>query len=168
MGNIARAFLLCGVVILLFSLTRPQIAVRGQNIVTAAQVNGTWRSKNGIFKVWALGDQKLQVEFAGTYEYNSPAGPVANVGAESGIAIIENDTAIFKPEGVSDECKITMKFARARLIVTQQGTCGFGLNVTADGTYKKVSKRKPTFDLSGSGRAGEGSGLKTFLEGAAP
>lgn len=114
--------------------------------VTAAQVNGTWASKYGEFKIWALGHQRLQVEFSGVYEYKTPQGPTANSGEGSGIATIEGDTAIFKPEGAEDECRITLKFTGAKLVVTQTGICGFGHNVTAAGTYKKVSAKKPKFD----------------------
>jgi len=114
--------------------------------VTAAQVNGTWQSKFAEFKIWALGKQRLQVEFSGVYEYKSPQGPSANTGEGSGIATIEGDTATFKPEGSEEECQITLKFTGDKLAVTQTGTCGFGRNVTAAGTYKKASAKKPTFD----------------------
>jgi hypothetical protein len=122
------------------------LRVSAQSDVTAAQVNGTWEMKGGQFKIWALGQQKLQVEFSGSYEYKSPAGPMANTGEGSGIALIEGDTAIFKPDGAEDECKITLKFSHGKLIATQTGVCGFGNNVTAEGTYKKVSAKKPKFD----------------------
>src|SRR5437764_11299113 len=124
--------------------------VNAQNDVTAAQVNGTWKLGNNEFKIWALGQQKLQIEFFGTYEYKSPHGPMANTGEGSGIARIEGDTAIFKPEGAEDECQITLKFIGGKLIITQTGICGFGHNVTAEGTYKKVSTKKPKF-ASGTG-----------------
>jgi hypothetical protein len=114
-------------------------------IATAAQVNGTWRYRNDEFRVWALGNRKLRVEFSGTYEYKSPAGPMANEGEGSGIATIEGDTAVFKPEGAEDECRITMKFSGGRMIVDQQGICGFGNHVIANGTYHKTSSRKPKF-----------------------
>ena len=114
--------------------------------VTAAQVNGTWKTKYGEFKIWALGKQRLQIEFSGVYEYKTPQGPTANEGVGSGIATIEGDTAIFKPEGAEEECQITLKFTRDKLVVTQTGICGFGHNVTAAGTYKKVSAKKPKFD----------------------
>ena len=39
---------------------------------------------------------------------------------------------------LEDECFITMKFLKNTLIVTQQGICGFGFFVTAEGTYRKV------------------------------
>jgi len=40
----------------------------------------------------------LQVEFSGTYEYKSPEGPNVNTGEGRGVASIEGDTAIFKPD----------------------------------------------------------------------
>jgi len=97
------------------------------------------------FKIWALGHQKLRVEFSGVYEYSSPQGPSANTGEGSGIAHIEGDTATFKPDDSEDECAITMKFTAGRLKVSQVGICGFGHNVTADGDYRRVSRSKPKF-----------------------
>ena len=114
--------------------------------VTAAQVNGTWKTKYGEFKIWALGKQRLQIEFSGVYKYETPQGPTANEGEGSGIATIEGDTAIFKPEGAEEECRIILKFTSGKLVVTQTGICGFGHNVSAAGTYKKVSAKKPTFE----------------------
>jgi len=118
-----------------------QTATSGQTVVTAAQVNGTWNNKRGTFKVRALGNQKLRVEFTGFYEYVSQAGPMANTGVGDGIAFIEGDTAIFKPDGAEEECRITMKFTGGKLVVTQEGICGFGFNVTAAGTYRRVNSR---------------------------
>src|SRR5215471_326038 len=117
-----------------------------QKSVTAAQVNGTWKTKNAEFKIWALGKQRLQVEFSGIYEYKTPQGPMANEGEGNGIATIEGDTAIFKPEDAEEECQITLKFTDGKLVVTQTGICGFGHNVSAEGTYKKVSSKKPKFE----------------------
>jgi hypothetical protein len=114
--------------------------------VTAAQVNGTWKTKGSEFKIWALGKKRLQVEFSGVYEYKTPQGPMANEGEGSGVATIEGDTAIFKPEGAEEECQITLKFTGGKLVVKQTGICGFGHNVSAEGTYKKVSSKKPKFE----------------------
>ncbi len=114
-------------------------STNAQSFVTAAQVNGTWEAKSGQFKIWALGHQILQVEFSGTFSYKSPAGPMANTGEGRGLASIEGDTAVFKPDGIADECRITLKFSHGKLLVTQNGTCGFGNRVTADGIYKRVS-----------------------------
>ena len=114
--------------------------------VSAAQVNGTWKTKYSEFKIWALGQQRLQIQFSGVYEYKTPQGPSANEGEGSGIATMEGDTAIFKPEGAEQECRIMLKFTGGKLVVTQTGICGFGRNVSAEGTYKKVSAQKPKFD----------------------
>jgi len=121
-------------------------AAKNSKDVTAAQVNGTWNCHLNTLKVWALGNNKLQVAFDGTFEYKSPQGPMANTGQGGGIATIEGDTAIFRPEGAEEECKITMKFTGGKLIVKQEGTCGFGNRVYANGTYKKTSSKKPDFD----------------------
>ena len=114
--------------------------------VTAAQVNGTWTCRSNTLKIWALGKGKLRVAFDGIYAYESTQGPMANLGEGSGTATISGDTAIFRPEGAEDECKITMKFSGGKLIVTQVGMCGFGHHVFADGTYKKTSGKKPNFE----------------------
>jgi hypothetical protein len=66
-----------------------------------------------------------------------------NEGEGSGVATIEGDTAIFKPEDAEEECQIALRFTGGKLAVTQTGICGFGHNVSAAGTYKKVSARKP-------------------------
>ena len=43
---------------LIFALT-----AGAEGDLTATRVNGTWRLKNNEFKVWALGQQRLQIEF---------------------------------------------------------------------------------------------------------
>ena len=108
--------------------------------VTAAEVNGTWIGDSGEIKVWALGRQRLKVEYSGTYA----SGATANTGEARGTAHIEGDTATFEPRGARD-CRITMRFERSRLHVTQEGACGFGLNVTAEGVYRKKSRARPRF-----------------------
>lgn len=115
-------------------------------VVTAAQVNGTWRNKSSEFKVLALGRQKLKVEFTGTHEIKTSAGVMANVGGAHGIALIEGDTAVFNPEGGGADCQITLKFAEDKLAVEQKGSCDFGRGVSATGTYRKASNRKPKFE----------------------
>ena len=121
--------------------------VNAQQDVTASQVNGTWRSGKNEFKIWALGQQRLQIQFFGVWEHDTTFGPTANTGEGTAVVRIEGNTANFKPDGAEDECKITLKFAGGKLVVTQTSICGFGFNVTAAGTYKRVSSKKPKFDL---------------------
>jgi hypothetical protein len=86
--------LLCG------SLFSQQAALAESESVTAAQVNGEWECKSGTFKILALGQQKLQIEFSGIHSYKLKDGsPMANTGEGSGIVLIEGRTAKFKPEG---------------------------------------------------------------------
>ena len=92
----------------------------------------------------ALRQTASRVKFSGVYEYKTPQGPTANESEGSGIATI--NTAISKPEGAEEECEITLKFTRSKLVVTQTGICGFGHNVSAEGTYKKISSQKPKFE----------------------
>ncbi len=124
--------------------------------VSGAEATGTFRSYfKGAFKgnyneikIKPLGGGKLKISFELTYPYTDSSGELtANTGIGGGIAKIDGDTAIFD----SDEfgaCKITIKFVKVGLIkVTQdEGSCGFGHNVTADGSYKRSSAKKPKFD----------------------
>jgi hypothetical protein len=124
-------------------------ATAGERSVTAAEASGTYRDAKGNseIRILALGHGKLKVQLALVYEYKSGAGPMANLGDASGEATIENNIAVFVPEGAGD-CKITMTFLpNGKLKVEQQGVeCGFGHNVYAEGTFRKISNRKPTFD----------------------
>jgi hypothetical protein len=124
-------------------------ATAGERSVTAAEANGTYRDVKGSseIRILALGHGKLKVQLALIYEYQSGEGPMANLGDASGEATIENDVAVFVPEEAGD-CKITMTFLpNGKLKVEQQGDeCGFGHNVRADGTFRKISSREPKFD----------------------
>jgi hypothetical protein len=124
-------------------------ATAGERSVTDAEATGTYRDAKGNseIRILALGHGKLKVQLALIYEYQSDAGPMANLGDASGEATIENDIAVFVPERVAD-CKITMTFLpNGKLKVEQQGEqCGFGHNVRAEGTFRKISDRKPKFD----------------------
>ena len=113
-------------------------AAFGQKIVTAAQVNGTWRevtsNSRGItteFLVYSLGKGKLKIEFVGN---NVPA---QFNNTQTGTALIEGNTTMFQPDdtNVEDPCMMTLKFANSKLIVMQKGECGFGRGIEASGTY---------------------------------
>lgn len=122
--------------------------------VSGKEVTGTFQLKfknEGLdgtneVKIEALGNNKLMVEFDLIYPFQSGG---ANIGKAQGEAIIETDTAIYSTKDDKGSCEIKIKFVKEGLIkVTQKQTgngCGFGLNVFADGVYKKVSGEKPTF-----------------------
>jgi hypothetical protein len=143
--NLLRFLLLALLVPAFFAPT----ANAGERSVAGAEATGTYRDVEGSseIRILALGHGKLKVQLALVYEFKSGDGLMANLGDASGEATIENDVAVFVPEGFG-ACKITMTFLpNGKLKVEQQGEeCGFGHNVYANGTFRKISKSKPKFD----------------------
>lgn len=134
-----------------------QIQAQTRKAVSGAEATGTFRDYfSGKFKgnyneikILALGKGKLKVSFDLTYPHRDAQGEMtANMGSAEGEATISGDTAVYKNSEYG-ECKIMIKFIKPGTIkVSQEGTdgdCGFGFNVNAGGTYKKVSGAKPKF-----------------------
>ena len=114
-------------------------------IVTTAQVNGIYRDVDNEFRIIALGHNKLKVRFEGVYP--TLAGG-QHLGGAIGEATIEGNIATFFPEQ-GQACKITMSFLPGKLVVNQIGqdfACGFGANVNAAGTYRKIRGGKPKLE----------------------
>jgi hypothetical protein len=126
------------------SVPRPPTPPQKQ-IVTAAQANGVYRYYKSEFRILALGHNKLKVQFDGIYMTvaNSP-----NMGYAMGEATIDGNVATFKPSDFA-QCIINLVFLPGKLKVTQEGSdadCGFGHNVNATGTYRKIRGGKPKFE----------------------
>jgi hypothetical protein len=123
----------------------PQAQPRKNPAVTAAQVNGLYKYRRNDFRVLALGHNKLKVQFNGEW---MTRGGYPNIGEAMGEATIEGNVATFIP-GDTTKCKITMTFLpHHKLVVEQEGLdaeCGFGHNVMASGTYRRVKPGKPKF-----------------------
>jgi hypothetical protein len=60
-----------------------------------------------------------------------------NIGEIGGIVEVRNGKGVFKD--AEAECTLSMTFKGDKLDVTQEGSCGFGHNVNADGAYKRTS-----------------------------
>ena len=119
-----------------------------RRIVTAAQANGVYRYYKSEFRILALGQNKLKVQFDGMYM--TRAG-YPNMGYAMGEAMIDGNIATFKPPN-TERCEITLVFLRNKLKVMQDGSdadCGFGHNVNATGTYRKIRSGKPKFESPG-------------------
>ena len=126
--------------------------------VSGAEVTGTFRySFTGKFrgnysdiKIQALGKGKLRIGFELTYPYMLGKEATANEGTGTGEATIDGDTAVYETHESDGFCKITIKFVRPGTIDVSQeqegAGCGFGLNVSAAGTYRKISSKTPKFD----------------------
>ena len=116
-----------------------------QKIVTAAQANGVYRYYDSEFRILALGNHKLKVQFDGIYMTLSKS---PNMGYAMGEAIIDGNVATFKPDD-SQPCTINIVFLPGKIKVSQDGSdaeCGFGHNVYATGTYRKIRGGKPKFE----------------------
>ena len=125
--------------------------------ISGAEVTGTFkhaftgkfRGSSSDIKILALGKGKLKISFDLVYPFIDGNNEMsANMGQLEGTAEITGDTAVLKTTEFGP-CVITIKFVRPGLIrVSQDGDdadCGFGHNVSADGTYKKTSSAKPKF-----------------------
>jgi hypothetical protein len=131
-------------------------AVSGEIESAVAQKSGktgtyTYKADgaNNQISVQELDGNKLRVELYASYEYQVNGNWNANVGEAKGTAKLAGETAIFVPDDAA-ECEITLKFSGNKLIVKPKNefkSCGFGLNVSAEGTYTKTSG-KPDFNAS--------------------
>ena len=113
-------------------------------VVTTAQINGLYRYYRNEFRILALGHHKLKVQFNGEW---MTRGGYPNIGEAIGEATIEGNVATFIP-GDTTRCKITITFLTNRMEVQQEGfdsDCGFGHNVIARGSYRRVKAGKPRF-----------------------
>lgn len=123
----------------------PSALVKTQ--VNVKSLTGTYRNRWGEFKIQGLGVNRLHVQFNGTYPYKANGEMTANTGTGEGMTTLKGNLAIFVPQDTKG-CSISLTFVGQKLIVKQSGSdfdCGFGHNVTADGTYLKRSSRPPKF-----------------------
>src|SRR5215831_11443846 len=133
-------------ILVVAAFLHPQL-VNSQNskVVTAAQANGIYKYYDNEFRILALGHNKLKVQFSGIYHTLSKS---VNMGDANGEATIDGNVATFVPEDTQG-CKIILTFLPGKLVVKQDGddaTCGFGHNVNAAGTYRKIRGGRPKFE----------------------
>ena len=121
--------------------------------VTGAEVTGTFRSYfKGKYRgsyneilIQALGRKKLKIQMDLIYPYRLNGEALANFGSATGEAVLTGDTAVFTPDysrEANEACQITLRFAKpGTLVVSTENNegCGFGFNVAADGTEKRVA-----------------------------
>lgn len=149
-------FMIAGIFFLLFVCADASYS-QTRKAVGTAEINGTFRdyfdaaSKRNFneIKILSTGKNKLKVSFSLLYpDPAAGADGAGNTGSAEGEAVISGNTAIFSPRDFQ-QCRITLKFVKpGQIKVTQKGNdtdCGFGANVSATGTYKRVSAVKPNF-----------------------
>jgi hypothetical protein len=133
-------------------LIASSLQAQHRKAVGAKEVTGTFQGDcygktcNEI-RIQALGNNKLKVSFEGYYPWANGEG--VNIGFTSGEARIYGDTAVFsrKEDFADEDCRIVIRFIKPGKIevehLTSSFNCGFGNGVMMDGTYKKVSAKKP-------------------------
>jgi uncharacterized protein len=97
---------------------------------------GTYKAANGEVLVQQAPDGRIKFSISAAYRMN--------VGEVSGEAPLSGDAASYADK--DNDCGLSFKFAAGKLVVAQDGSCGMGLNVSASGTYKRVSAAPPKFD----------------------
>jgi hypothetical protein len=139
----------------------PAFAQKARPSVSTAEVTGTFRMNlSGRFRdsfneieIASTGRAKIRVAMDLIYPFKMSNGDdMANIGQLDGEFAIAGDTATYVSDSTEiGPCKITIKFVRPGTIkVAQDGSdaeCGFGHNVFSDGTYRKVSGKKPKFEM---------------------
>lgn len=116
---------------------------------------GTYKYKSSDaeneISVQETGGNKLRVGLYASYVYKVNGELNANVGEAKGIAALNGDTATLVPED-TEGCEITLKFSGSKIIVKVKNEfqCGFGLNVSANGTYTKTGSKPDFGDSDGN------------------
>lgn len=102
-------------------------------------------SMENSLDVLLLPGGKVKIYLYASWIGSAETGNV-NVGEIKSVVPFRNGRAVYE----SGQCRIYFRFVRSRAIVKQTergGDCGFGLNVTATGTYRKRNGRTPKFDF---------------------
>jgi hypothetical protein len=107
------------------------------NTADATALTGTYlMGQNGTLEVVQLAKGSIKFSLNVALVVNLKTGDVRS-GDAAGVVPLKGVVAAYTDPD-DNECKITMTFGRTKAVVSQAGTCGFGLNVSADGTYMKV------------------------------
>ncbi|KAF0163571.1 MAG: hypothetical protein FD157_2901 [Rhodocyclaceae bacterium] len=64
-------------------------------------------------------------------------GPTGNTGEADGSLVVAGNAYTY--QNAELDCLLTFRIAGNAVAVTQEGICGFGMNVSAEGTYRKQS-----------------------------
>ncbi|MCO5334508.1 MAG: hypothetical protein M9893_10970 [Pyrinomonadaceae bacterium] len=151
-SKILAAFVIsvCTVLFAADAAAQKRASVSGPEVTGTFRMNftGKFKGNSNEIQIQALGRGKLRIGMMLVYPYFVGKEQTVNIGILDGEASITGDTAVYESDEFG-ECRIIITFVRPGTIkVEQQASdfaCGFGHNVTADGTYTKVSSAKPKF-----------------------
>ena len=135
--------------LLLFAGLTGAIALGGQTVkkpTSAGSVTGTYKCVLNSLEVLELPNHKVRIRFDGFWPNDRKRAETRNVGAFDETVPLSKGTATVKIQFGDDPCIITLEFRSNKAIVSREGSimgCGFGFNVEPDGTYVKVSSKRP-------------------------
>ena len=142
-----RRFLASLALVLLFVFLSHADSLGNQKVkqrVQKTSVTGTYKYVLNTLEVLELPEHRVRISFSGFWPNDHKRVETRNVGDFDEIVPLKERTAVVKPKYGDADCAITIGFSAARAIVTEEGYhCGFGFNVEADGTYRKVSSKPP-------------------------
>jgi hypothetical protein len=107
---------------------------------------------NGEMQLLWLGKGKLRVSFDLYYRGGGVSSGATGVGV--GEATLRGNTASYRSTDFP-QCKLSLTFEPGNVVTVSGGgefECGFGHHVIADGSYRKLSGRKPSFDFADGGK----------------
>lgn len=113
-----------------------EVGVTGKPKAVDRGVTGTYlREDDSLLKVVELPGGKVKFALHALWmgPQSEEFGP--NIGDAYGEVPLVKGVAVYK----EDECRLTMRFSSGKVEIEQAGNCGFGLNVTANGSYRRTS-----------------------------
>ena len=114
--------------------------------VQSAGLTGTYKYVLNSIEVLELPDNKLRIRFSGFWPNDRKRAETRNVGAFDETVARSGRKAAVKIQFGDQPCIVNLEFSANKVIVSYEGSimgCGFGFNVEPDGTYTKVSSKRP-------------------------
>jgi uncharacterized protein len=104
--------------------------------VPSGGVTGTYTTIGGELRIQELHGGTIRFQVFATWKMNT--------GEAAGEAPLQGQIATYVNK--EEDCAFTFQFTLKQVHVTQAGSCGMGLNVSAGGTYSLSSSTPPQFD----------------------
>jgi hypothetical protein len=120
------------------AIAKPPRNVTGHYVMRRAEFHN-------VIDVQQLPGGKIKFDLVALWVSHHNPENVHN-GEIQAIVSLENGVAVYQ-EGA---CRIKLEFLPTRVRISESdevGDCGFGTNVTAAGSYRKIDTKKPKFDF---------------------
>jgi len=118
-----------------------EVGIEGKPHPVAPEgLTGTWRhlvDPDNTIEIRELSGGKLKFAVHAFWKGASWKEYGPNIGEIGGTAELHAGKAVF--EDPENQCVLTLGFTGEKLDVGQEGNCGFGMNVSAEGAYERTS-----------------------------